>query len=362
MATPPRRLTWTTLGQWTIRPRTVLVLLLLLLPTYLLVLHPWMMSWGATPEEQAMTLPGDALAPDARFRVTRAITIHAPPEQVWPWLPQIGQDRAGFYSYEWLENLFSARMPRVNEIRPAWQTRQMGEAVPMTRPDYFGGALGDATNLHVRLFDPPRAIWHDGLFVLLPLDAATTRVVWREYGPTTAPQGLGGWFGAAFGRLVYDDMHFIMVRQMLRGIQANAEGHPTPPLALTLPARIGWTAATVALLALFLRRRRYWPWLVLPLALAYVTVWKTGDWDAALAGFLSLGISLVGFAVLGRRWLAPFALVAAFVLLVLLFASDAWIAFGLLFDVILAVAGAVLLARSRPMPQPPLVRKVRGSF
>ena len=347
-------LKWTQLGQWLIRPRTVLGLFVVLLAAYLFVLHPWLMSWGATPQEQAMVLPGDALAPDARFRVTRAITVHAPPERIWPWLMQIGQDRGGFYSYEWLENLFSARMPRVNEVRAEWGTRQIGEAVPMARPDYFGGALGDAINLRVKLIDPPHAVWHDGLFVLLPIDASTTRVVWREYGPTTGPQGIGGWFGAVFGRMVYDDMHFVMVRQMLRGIQANAEGHPYPPLALTLLARLGWLGATLALLALGLRRRGGWPWLLLPLALAYVTVWKTGDWDAAMAGCLSLGISLLGFAVWGRRWTAPFALVAAFVLLVLLFAPDAWIAFGLIFLALwLGLGWAAFAAwqrRSHPTP------------
>jgi len=65
----------------------------------------------------------------------------------------------------------------------------------------------------------------------------------------------------------------------------------------------------------------------------------TGDADAALAGFLALGASILGALVWGRRWLAPYALIAAAVLLVLLLAPDAWVAFGLLFD--LAAAGAV---------------------
>ena len=58
---------------------------------FLTVLHPWMMNWGSTPEEQAMTLPGDTAAPETYF--TRAITIGAPPHVVWPWLLAIGQDR-----------------------------------------------------------------------------------------------------------------------------------------------------------------------------------------------------------------------------------------------------------------------------
>src|ERR1041384_5150383 len=67
------------------------------------VLHPWFMNWGSTPEERAMVLPGDAAPPDSYF--TRAITIDAPPAAVWPWLLAIGQDRAGFLSNDYLENL-----------------------------------------------------------------------------------------------------------------------------------------------------------------------------------------------------------------------------------------------------------------
>src|SRR3712207_1932538 len=67
------------------------------------VLLPWMMTWGATATEVGMTLPGDELVPQPTFQSTRAITIAATPEQIWPWLARIGQDRGGFYSYDWME-------------------------------------------------------------------------------------------------------------------------------------------------------------------------------------------------------------------------------------------------------------------
>jgi hypothetical protein len=69
------------------------------------VLRPWYNSWGVTEEEAARSLPGDELVPDPRLGYTRAITIQAPPERVWPWLIQIGQGRGGLYSYDGLENL-----------------------------------------------------------------------------------------------------------------------------------------------------------------------------------------------------------------------------------------------------------------
>ena len=343
---------WFLLGSAALRPRSVLALLAVLLAVYVFALHPWMMSWGATPAEQQMALPGDELINQEPIRVTRAITVNAPPDKVWPWLMQIGQDRAGFYSYDWLENLFGGDMRRVDEIRPEWQQRHVGEKIPMSRPDTLGGALGDAVYFTVNYIDPPRAIDHMGLFMLLPIDAHTTRVVWREHMGSVGPKTVGQRLGDAFVYLVYDPMHFTMVRQMLRGVKAHAEGQPHPPLALDLPARSGWLLASIGLLGLFLSRPRWRLGLALPLALAAVTLWQTGDWNAALAGFLSLGISLLGFFAWGRRWIAPFSLIAALVLLTLLFAPDAWIAFGLIFLALAVAPAGVILA--------PFGRKSRG--
>jgi hypothetical protein len=68
-------------------------------------LRPWHIRWGATDDELARPLPGDEIVPRPRKWSTRAITIDAPAEVVWPWLVQIGQGRGGLYSYDWLENL-----------------------------------------------------------------------------------------------------------------------------------------------------------------------------------------------------------------------------------------------------------------
>ena len=70
---------------------------------------------------------------------TRAVTIAAPLETVWSWLVQIGQDRAGFYSYTWLENLFRCAMPRVDRIVPEWQQRTLGDIVWLARRDRYRG-------------------------------------------------------------------------------------------------------------------------------------------------------------------------------------------------------------------------------
>jgi len=79
-----------------------------------------MRSWRATPAETKRALPGDELVPEPRIQITHAVTIAAPVERVWPWLAQIGQDRGGFYSYEWLENLAGCEMRNADRVHPEW--------------------------------------------------------------------------------------------------------------------------------------------------------------------------------------------------------------------------------------------------
>ena len=65
----------------------------------------WHLQWGATDQELAMALPGDEMVQRPHFNFTRAVTIQARPEEIWPWLVQIGYGRAGWYSYDLLDNL-----------------------------------------------------------------------------------------------------------------------------------------------------------------------------------------------------------------------------------------------------------------
>lgn len=93
---------------------------------YAFFIRPWHLRWGATDEELGKPLPGDELVPHPGIESTRAITVNAPVEQVWSWLAQIGQDRGGFYSYEWLENLAGCRMRNADRVHPEWQHREVG--------------------------------------------------------------------------------------------------------------------------------------------------------------------------------------------------------------------------------------------
>src|SRR5690242_10440737 len=96
---------------------------------YALVFRPWHLRWGATDEETTETLPGDALVPHPKSQATHAITIHAPVAEVWPWLVQVGQDKGGFYSYTWLENLVGCQMRNADRIVPQFQQLQVGDKV-----------------------------------------------------------------------------------------------------------------------------------------------------------------------------------------------------------------------------------------
>lgn len=101
--------------------------------------RPWLLHWGATDHEIERPWPGDDLSPEPDAEATRGVTIHAPASAVWPWIVQVGQDRAGFYSYDWLENLLGFQIQNVHRILPEFQQREEGDAVWMAPPYKFGG-------------------------------------------------------------------------------------------------------------------------------------------------------------------------------------------------------------------------------
>jgi proline iminopeptidase len=91
--------------------------------TYDRVLRPRLMTWGSTREERETSYPGDDVMPEGRRSSVMATTIDAPPEDVWPWLIQMGADRAGFYSWDRLDN---GGRPSAESIHPEWQDLQEG--------------------------------------------------------------------------------------------------------------------------------------------------------------------------------------------------------------------------------------------
>ena len=307
------------------QPRWTLVATFLAWCVYFVGLHGWMMNWGATQVEQQMELPGDQLLPKATCRFTRAITIHAPASDVWQWVVQIGQDRGGFYSNTWLENLTGANIHNASAIHPEWQRRAIGDHVRLARPDLFGGIFANVSQTRIVAMQPDRLIANiPGRFVFQPIAGRTTRLFLREQVPSTTS-------GRIISALIWDPMHFVMEQRMLRGIKERAEGKPLVPAMMMLIARIGWMLSGVTLLGMFLSRRRWQLWLLLPTVLMIPVVHLTGDWDAALAGFMAIGITLLGALALGRRWWPPYLYIALATALILLLAPDAYAVFGFIF-------------------------------
>jgi hypothetical protein len=192
---------------------------------YAVFVRPWHLRWGATDEELAQAWPGDEFVPDPKIDAIHAITIDAPPEDVWPWIAQLGQKKAGFYSYRWLENLAGSKMPSVEEIVPEWQDIKPGDRV-WTYP---------TVGLEVAEVEAGRTLVlkRDWSFHLRPLDGGRrTRLVIRNRGFYENPDPKTGEpvkfdFGPVgnllYWRGIFEPAHFIMERKMMLGIKRLAE-------------------------------------------------------------------------------------------------------------------------------------------
>ena len=116
----------------------------------------WLRDWGATPAERWMVLPGDELIRDAAEMTTLAVTIEAPASDVWPWLVQVGQVRAGFYSYDALENLVGLDIHSADHIADEWQTLSVGDSIRLTPRGWMGQQDGQV--LPVAMIEAPRCL------------------------------------------------------------------------------------------------------------------------------------------------------------------------------------------------------------
>jgi hypothetical protein len=175
----------------------------------------WHMRWGATDEEVRGLMPGDELVPDAPFNATRAITIDAPPERVWPWIVQLGYGRAGFYTYDLLDN---GGYDSADRVLPQYQHPQIGDWVPMAK------RVNETTAHRVAAFEQnswmlwskPNSTW---AWKLVPQDNGTTRLITRlkQHVEWRSP-------GMALVTVVLMEFgDFPMMRRVLKGIKARAE-------------------------------------------------------------------------------------------------------------------------------------------
>jgi hypothetical protein len=188
-------------------------------------LRPWYSRWGATDEETRRALPGDELVPTARAQSTWAVSIATPAERVWPWLVQMGQDRAGFYTYEWFENrMLRLDIHNADRVVPEWQHLRVGDRLwfyperypikPRGGPRVVAIEPNRALLLCHQVTDDADSCPGTWQFVLEPAGDRSTRLLLRARsgpGPTT-------WFDT-----LAEPVYFLMTRGMLLGIKRRAE-------------------------------------------------------------------------------------------------------------------------------------------
>ena len=203
---------------------------------YALVLRPRLLRWGATDDEIAGPFPGAGIVPGASRGGTMATTIEAPPAQVWPWLLQMGTDRAGWYSWDRLDN-FGRRS--ADRLHPEWQDIALGShlvahpdgsqwwEVAGFEPERFLG-LRAPYDLRLRPFDPtgPRPRFYtDSLwgFLLEDLPGGRTRLIVSGYW-VLRPRWLQPLLSFAF----LEPAHWIMQKRQFTNLKRLAARAPTP--------------------------------------------------------------------------------------------------------------------------------------
>jgi hypothetical protein len=176
------------------------------------IYRPWALSWGATDEEVARAMPGDELLLDPSFCATRAVTIDAPPAQVWPWIVQMGYRQAGFYSHDRLDN---DGIPSAEQILPEYQDLEVGDLVPLSRSAAARVTELEADRAMVLVFEV-EGTWEGSTWVwgLYPQGASHTRLVSRLRVDAESIRA----------QVFLDLGEIVMMRKCMLGIKRRAEG------------------------------------------------------------------------------------------------------------------------------------------
>src|SRR5579884_2944485 len=192
--------------------------------------RPWYIRWGSTERlERLHVAAADTVSPEPSFQTTRAIEIAAPASKVWNWLAEVGQDRAGYYSYDWIERIAGFHVRNAYTLLPQWQQRAVGDFVPAAPPTGFGGLFGSKVGFRVAVFVPSQLYvlnsrilcWS---FILQPVDSAHTRLVVRARGNATP--GIKNYALSLVDFFALGPAHFIMEHKMMLTLKSRAEAGP----------------------------------------------------------------------------------------------------------------------------------------
>ena len=185
-------------------------------------------TYASTRDERRAPMPGDGLVSSPQIVITRAITIPAAPQEVWPWLAQVGWHRGGWYTARWVDQLlFRQNLPCADRLIEEFQGLRLGDFIPDGPPATHCGfvvldlvaperlVLHSATHLPLswRVRDRARVSW-TWVFVLIPVDKGrSTRLVFR-WRARTWP-----WWLTLAAQLVIVPADLVMSHDMLHGIR-----------------------------------------------------------------------------------------------------------------------------------------------
>jgi hypothetical protein len=270
------------------RVLAVLVIIGLVITVYLFWTRPYQQRWGASDEELQRSMPGDELNLDPKFLATRAITIDGTPEEIWPWLVQMGYGRAGFYGYDVLENIGSPYGIRsADRILPEFQHFTVGDEVPLSAA---GGLTFSAIEPNQYLVWSGGKDWGGFTWALYPIDENHTRLVSRA----RFSHSQGSASQLAFDLFTEFTDH-LAVRKILQGVKDQVEGHREPFAVQNVEFAIYLIAILTFLTALgfiLLRSFTWQRWLAgLMAGFAWLITWYTPIpiWGAAFLELLVLG-------------------------------------------------------------------------
>ena len=194
-----------------------LLVILALAVLYWFPIRRWMNRWGTSPSDLTRVMAGDGLLGDWTYSGTMAVIVNAPPEQIWPWLVQIGYKRGGLYSYDWLDRLFGyLDRPSATRILPEFQHLAVGDKIPVGQGPSWPVAVVEpcrALVLDMRNMGGLDWVWQFGLY---PADEKATQLVSRS---RVRAQTI-------WARLLthaIEPAGFLMTRRMLFGLKQRAE-------------------------------------------------------------------------------------------------------------------------------------------
>ncbi|HEY5749821.1 MAG TPA: hypothetical protein VIU12_27330 [Chryseolinea sp.] len=197
------------------------------------IIRPILLDWGAPQIIRELSLPGDTFTQGQHH--TRAILVNATPEDLWPWLLQMGQDRAGFYSYQWLENLFGAGMKNTYEVKLEFQRqRRAGDTIWLASQHRWKAKgfqrVAEITPLRsyvmvgaedYRRIEAGQKASGSWAFYLYPASATQTWLIARSSDTNISP------VNKVLRYLAFEVPHAIMEIKMLKTLKRLGEGaHP----------------------------------------------------------------------------------------------------------------------------------------